>query len=380
MRLTIPLRQAVLGGERQIDLSRHGHGEPIKLRIPPGVEHGQKLRVTGKGAPSPAGGPPGDLLLEIEVLADPVFTRDGHDLTITVAVPFSGACLGTSVEVPTMDGDKRVKVKAGTKSGSRLRLKGYGVPGHPAGDLYARHRGGGSGGTDGGAGTVAGEAARMRAIGTQLRSCSEVPRRLEDRGQAGVGAAQSMAFREQHPFEQANGGLRVQAVSSASKLSLVSRIGSGIFEGPCRRGARLMIEHAAGTDHRAAGENSHHHLLPREFRIDLQLDFPGNDEGQVGIDIAGPPKIGPRGDHPAVEIGADLFQLILGEEAEAAQFPFHLLAKRLGTILPAARPAHRQHRHDYPFRFSTGAARRLSIFSSIRANSPAYPSLRTISP
>ena len=137
LRLTIPLRQAVLGGERQIDLARHGHGEPIKVRIPPGVEHGQKLRVAGKGAPSPAGGPPGDLLLEIEVLADPVFIRDGSDLSVTVTVPFSGACLGTSVEVPTLEGQKRVKVKPGMKSGSKIRLKGFGVPGHPAGDLYA---------------------------------------------------------------------------------------------------------------------------------------------------------------------------------------------------------------------------------------------------
>jgi curved DNA-binding protein len=140
LRLTIPFRQSILGGERQIDLTRHGHAEPIKVRIPPGVESGQKLRVAGKGAPSPAGGSPGDLLLEIEVLADPLFTREGHDLSVSVAVPFSGACLGTSVEVPTLEGIKRVKVKPASKSGSRIRLKGFGVAGHagqPAGDLYA---------------------------------------------------------------------------------------------------------------------------------------------------------------------------------------------------------------------------------------------------
>jgi curved DNA-binding protein len=140
LRLTIPFRQAILGGERQIDLARHGHGEPIKVRIPAGVEEGQKLRVAGKGAPSPAGGPSGDLLLELEVGNDPVFTRDGNDLYVRATVPFTGACLGTSVEVPTLEGGKRIKVKPGTQSGSRIRLKGFGVPAHagrPTGDLFA---------------------------------------------------------------------------------------------------------------------------------------------------------------------------------------------------------------------------------------------------
>jgi curved DNA-binding protein len=137
LRIAIPFRQAILGGERQIDLARHGHGEPIKVRIPPGVETGQKLRVAGKGAPSLSGGPNGDLLLEIEVGADPVFHRDDQNLIVTVTVPFSGVCLGTSVAIPTLEGEKRIKVKAGTKSGSRIRLKGFGVPGQPGGDLYA---------------------------------------------------------------------------------------------------------------------------------------------------------------------------------------------------------------------------------------------------
>ncbi len=139
LRLNIPFRQAILGGERQLDLARHGHAEPIKVRIPPGVESGQKLRVAGKGAPSPAGGSPGDLLLEIEVGSDPVFSRDGNDLGVTVDVPFSAACLGSSVEVPTLEGSRRVKLRAGTQCGSRIRLKGFGVPERHggAGDLYA---------------------------------------------------------------------------------------------------------------------------------------------------------------------------------------------------------------------------------------------------
>ncbi len=140
MRLTIPFRQAVLGGERRIDFDRDSHPEQLQVRIPPGVEAGQKLRISGRGGPSPAGGPPGDLLLEINVTPDARFRREGRDLFTSVRVPFSGACLGTTVTVETLEDTKRVKVPPGTQSGSKIRLKGFGVPGRPgqqAGDLYA---------------------------------------------------------------------------------------------------------------------------------------------------------------------------------------------------------------------------------------------------
>lgn len=140
MRLTIPFRQAILGGERQISLDSHGTAEQIKVRIPVGVEPGQKLRIAGKGGASPSSGPPGDLLLEILVTPDARFRREGMDLYHTVKVPLSGACLGTSIEVQTLDDVKRVKVKAGTQNGSKIRLRGFGVPGRAgqsAGDLYA---------------------------------------------------------------------------------------------------------------------------------------------------------------------------------------------------------------------------------------------------
>jgi curved DNA-binding protein len=140
LRITIPFRQAILGGERRIDLDRDGTTEHIQVRIPVGVEAGQKLRIAGKGGASPSGGPPGDLLLEIHVTPDPHFQRDGRNLLHTVKVPFTGACLGTSVEVPTLSESKRVKVKPGTQNGSKIRLRGFGVPGragHPAGDLFA---------------------------------------------------------------------------------------------------------------------------------------------------------------------------------------------------------------------------------------------------
>ncbi|NIQ98132.1 MAG: J domain-containing protein [Desulfuromonadales bacterium] len=128
MRIDIPFRQAILGGERQISYRHGASSEQIKVRIPPGVENGQKLRVAGKGGPSPQGGPAGDLFLEIHVQPDRVFSRSGDDLEVAVKVPFSGACLGTSVEVPTLEGTKKVKVPAGMQSGGKIRLKGHGVP------------------------------------------------------------------------------------------------------------------------------------------------------------------------------------------------------------------------------------------------------------
>jgi len=139
LRLAIPLRQAVLGGERRVDFRRDGQVEHLQVRIPAGIESGQKLRVAGKGGSSPMGGPPGDLFLEVEVEADPIFSRQGDDLYVKVQVPFSGACLGTSVDVPTLAGEKRVKVPPGMAGGGKIRLKGFGVPirGGSKGDLYA---------------------------------------------------------------------------------------------------------------------------------------------------------------------------------------------------------------------------------------------------
>jgi curved DNA-binding protein len=140
MHVTLPFQQAVLGGTRRIDYQGEGGTEHLQVNIPPGVETGQRLRVAGKGGVSPTGGPRGDLFLEMKVESDARFSRQGHDLFVTVRTPFSGACLGTSVEVPTLTETKRVKVPAGMTSGGKIRLKGYGVPSHgkrKAGDLYA---------------------------------------------------------------------------------------------------------------------------------------------------------------------------------------------------------------------------------------------------
>jgi len=140
MRLKIPFRQAVLGGERRVDLDRGGQKEQLQVRIPAGVEPGQKLRIAGKGGDSPNGGPTGDLMLEISITKDPRFRREDKDLFSSIKIPFTGACLGTTVTVETLEDTKRIKVKPGTQTGSKIRLKGFGVPGRSgkkAGDLYA---------------------------------------------------------------------------------------------------------------------------------------------------------------------------------------------------------------------------------------------------
>lgn len=139
MKLAIPFRQAILGGERRIDFRREGQVEQLQVRIPAGVEPAQRLRIPGKGGGSASGGPSGDLFLEIEIEADPVFSREGNNLYVRLEIPFTGACLGTSVEVPTLDGPRRVKVPAGIASGGKIRLAGFGVPQRSGdkGDLYA---------------------------------------------------------------------------------------------------------------------------------------------------------------------------------------------------------------------------------------------------
>jgi molecular chaperone DnaJ len=116
----------------------------VKVRIPPGVEDGQRVRVKGRGAPGQGGGPAGDLYVVVRVGSDPRFGRRGRNLTVSVPVTFPEAVLGTTVTVPTLDGPVTVRVPPGTAPGTHLRVKGRGVPagggrnGAKAGDLLVR--------------------------------------------------------------------------------------------------------------------------------------------------------------------------------------------------------------------------------------------------
>jgi molecular chaperone DnaJ len=108
----------------------------ITVRIPAGVKDGQRIRLAGKGAPGRRGGPAGDLFVVVHVAEHKLFGRKGNDLTLTVPISFAEAALGTTLTVPTLDGNVSLKVPAGTASGRTLRVRGRGVPGKGrAGDL-----------------------------------------------------------------------------------------------------------------------------------------------------------------------------------------------------------------------------------------------------
>lgn len=104
-------------------------GGTIRTRIPAGVKDGQKIRLAGKGQPSPNGGKAGDLLLTVKVESDPVFGRKNDaDLTVTVPITFAEAALGAQIEAPMLDGGVvRLRVPAGTPSGRTLRARGKGI-------------------------------------------------------------------------------------------------------------------------------------------------------------------------------------------------------------------------------------------------------------
>ena len=142
LELAITLNEVLTGTEKTISLGRGASAEKVSVKVPPGIETGKKLRVSGKGSPSPMGGKPGDLYLLIKIRPDSTFTRDGSDLTVECKIPYSAAILGTKIEVPTLDGKHlKVKLPASSQSNAKLRLRGQGLPGGKGkakGDLLAK--------------------------------------------------------------------------------------------------------------------------------------------------------------------------------------------------------------------------------------------------
>lgn len=102
--------------------------ERIRVTIPPGVAQGSRIRVPGKGEPSLAGGPPGDLYLVVHVRDHPFLKRENDDLTMEVPVTVGEAMAGGPITVPTLDGPIRVKVPPGSQGGRVLKIRGKGAP------------------------------------------------------------------------------------------------------------------------------------------------------------------------------------------------------------------------------------------------------------
>ncbi len=140
--ISVTLDEVLNGAERTISLRKNGTPQNVSVKIPKGIEEGKKLRLQGKGGASVNGGPAGDLYLKVEISPDKRFKRDGDDLIVEKLVSYSDACLGTKVEVESLEGKKfKVNVAPGTTGDARLRIRGYGLPVGPMGgrgDLYVK--------------------------------------------------------------------------------------------------------------------------------------------------------------------------------------------------------------------------------------------------
>ncbi len=124
------------GGDGRVQESR-----TLSVKVPPGVDNGDRIRLAGEGEAGEKGAPPGDLYVEIRVKEHPIFRRDGADLLCEVPISFVTAALGGELEVPTLDGRVKLKIPAETQTGRQFRLRGKGVKpvrGGPTGDLLCR--------------------------------------------------------------------------------------------------------------------------------------------------------------------------------------------------------------------------------------------------
>ncbi len=124
--IEVGFREAALGTRRTL---RAGSGKTVEVNVPAGVDSGAHLRVPGQGGQAARGGRPGDLYLDVVVLPDPHLRRVGRDIELSLPLTVAEACLGTQVDVPTIDGSVKLTIPGGTSSGAKLRLRGKGVKG-----------------------------------------------------------------------------------------------------------------------------------------------------------------------------------------------------------------------------------------------------------
>jgi len=138
--LMVTLEEALRGSTREVTLQRGaGKMETYRVKIPPGVREGQRIRLAGKGESGRSGGESGDLYLRVRFARHPDLRLEGSDLYADLEVAPWEAVLGASVPVPTLEGVVQLKVPAGSTAGQKLRLRGQGLPREDGGrgDLYA---------------------------------------------------------------------------------------------------------------------------------------------------------------------------------------------------------------------------------------------------
>ncbi len=148
-RIDIELEEAFRGATRMLELKRpevkaggslEVHTHTVRVTIPPGVSSGQLIRLAGQGEPAHGAGSAGDLYLEVHVRPHRLFQLDGRDVQLTFPVAPWEAALGGSVTVPTLGGAVQMQIPPGAQSGQKLRLRGRGLAGSPAGDQYVQLR------------------------------------------------------------------------------------------------------------------------------------------------------------------------------------------------------------------------------------------------
>ncbi len=127
--INVTFDEAAFGGDKTLQLTdpESGRAKTYQVHIPAGIDTGKSIRLKGKGMPGSGGGKDGDLLLKVKVAEKPGFERKGMDVYNTVQVPFTTAVLGGEALVKTLTGNVLCKIKAGTQSGTKIRLRGKGI-------------------------------------------------------------------------------------------------------------------------------------------------------------------------------------------------------------------------------------------------------------
>jgi curved DNA-binding protein len=131
---TLELKRPQLKPDGTLEVRPH----TVRVTIPAGVTEGQPIRLAGQGEPGPGGGRAGDLYLEVHIRPHRLFQLDGRDVTLTLPIAPWESALGGPVTVPTLAGAVEMNIPAGAQSGQKMRLRGRGLPGQPAGDQYVQ--------------------------------------------------------------------------------------------------------------------------------------------------------------------------------------------------------------------------------------------------